>query len=219
MRSQAPIRYFIVGWLCAALAGVNATVNAAEEKQHHTAPPAAEDAPTAADVTLFDELLLDQDGRRVKLVSDVMADRIVVMNFIYTTCTTACPVLSAIFQVVQTKLGNKLGTDVVIVSLSVDPTTDTPPRLKAYAKKLKAQPGWIFLTGGEHVVDKVLEGLGAYSEDFTAHPNMTLIGEGRAGHWTRLYGFANPSHILAQVDQRLAARPTFIGHNQAMTPQ
>ncbi|MHC4088778.1 MAG: SCO family protein [Planctomycetota bacterium] len=194
--------------LSATLVGASVAVNAHDGKQHTGAtagaPPAS--APATVDVTLFDESLRDQDGRNVKFVSDVIADRIVIMNFIYTTCTTACPVLSAIFQRVQAKLGSKLGKDVVIVSVSVDPNTDTPRRLKAYAKKLKARSGWIFLTGGEHVVDKVLEGLGAYSQDFTAHPNMTLIGDGRAEEWTRMYGFANPNHILAQVDQLVAAR-------------
>jgi protein SCO1/2 len=208
MHSEAPIRYLIAFLLSATLVGASVAVNAHDGKQHTGAtagaPPAS--APATVDVTLFDESLRDQDGRNVKFVSDVIADRIVIMNFIYTTCTTACPVLSAIFQRVQAKLGSKLGKDVVIVSVSVDPNTDTPRRLKAYAKKLKARSGWIFLTGGEHVVDKVLEGLGAYSQDFTAHPNMTLIGDGRAEEWTRMYGFANPNHILAQVDQLVAAR-------------
>ncbi|MDH3673098.1 MAG: SCO family protein [Gammaproteobacteria bacterium] len=207
MRSATSIRYLSTLLLGAALAGTAAGASAHDGKHHGAAPPAsAASAPATVDVTLFDEPLLDQDGRDVKFASDVIADHIVIMNFIYTTCTTACPVLSAIFQRVQGKLGNKLGKDVVIVSVSVDPNTDTPRRLKAYAKKLKARTGWIFLTGGEHVVDKVLEGLGAYSQDFTAHPNMTLIGDGRTGEWTRMYGFANPNHILAQVDRLVAAR-------------
>jgi protein SCO1/2 len=207
--------------LSAALAGSTAPAGAHDGKSHvatapagthdgksHGAAPAANPGsePTAADVTLYDESLLDQDGRRVRLVSDVIADRIVVMDFIYTTCPTVCPVLSAIFQKVQADLGDRLGRDVVMISMSVDPGTDTPERLKAYARKYKARPGWIFLTGGEHVMDKVLEGLGAYSQDFTAHPNMTLVGDGRSGQWMRSYGFANPKHIVAQVEQLMATR-------------
>ncbi len=192
--------------LGALVLGAAALAGAHDGKRHGAAPPAGAVAPSALDVTLYDESLLDQDNRRVKFVSDVIADRIVVMDFIYTSCTTVCPVLSAIFQKVQSGLGERLGREVVMVSISVDPSTDTPHRLKAYADKYHAQPGWLFLTGGERVIDKVLEGLGAYSQDFTAHPNMTLIGDGRSGQWTRLYGFANPNQILGQVDQLLAAR-------------
>ncbi len=206
MHSQTSGKYLIALTLGAALVSASPSLQAQHESHTGAMQAPAETTPSAVDLTLFDELLLDQDGREVKFVSDVIADRIVVMNFIYTTCTTACPVLVAIFQQVQAKLGDKLGKEVIMVSVSVDPNTDTPPRLKAYAKKMKAQPGWRFLTGGEHIVDKVLEGLGAYSQDFTAHPNMTLIGDGGTGEWTRLYGFANPKHILAEVERLAAAR-------------
>jgi protein SCO1/2 len=158
------------------------------------------------DVKLFDEALIDQDGQRVEFVSDVITDRIVVMNFIYTTCTTACPVASAIFQQVQGQLGPRLGKDVLMVSVSVDPVTDTPRRLKAYARKYKAKSGWTWLTGNKHAVTKVLEGLGAYAEDITTHPNMVLIGDVRRDVWTRLYGFTSPQQIAAQANHLLAAR-------------
>lgn len=176
-------------------------------EQHQALAAAGQAAATStADVTLYDESLLDQHGDRVRFVSDVIADRVVVMDFVYTTCTTVCPVLSAIFQKVQVRLGDRLGEDVVMVSISVDPGTDTPARLRDYATKLRASPEWVFLTGGEHVVDKVLEGLGAYSQDFTQHPNMTLVGDGRQGSWTRMYGFTNPDQIVAEVERLIAAR-------------
>jgi protein SCO1/2 len=207
--SKAPSVLLGAFLLGAAFIGTPVIAIAHDGKRHDAVPPAeAASAPATADVTLYDEPLLDQDGRRVKLVRDVVADRIVVMDFIYTTCTTVCPVASAIFQKVQADLGDRLGRDVVMISVSVDPGTDTPERLKAYARKFRAQSGWTFLTGGERVVDKVLEGLGAYSQDFTAHPNMTLIGDGHTGKWTRMYGFANPKHIVAQVDRLAAARNT-----------
>ena len=91
-------------------------------------------------VELLDHVLVDQHGREVKFVSDVIGDRIVVMDFVYTTCTTVCPVISAVFGQVQKRLGDRLGDDVVLVSVSVDPIRDTPQRLEAYSKIHRAQP-------------------------------------------------------------------------------
>lgn len=158
------------------------------------------------DITLFDLALIDQDGRSMKFRSDVIADKIVVMDFIYTTCTTVCPVLSAVMAKVQQRLGSRLGKDVFLVSVSVDPVTDRPPRLKAYAKKSHARPGWIWLTGEKLTVDKVLEGLGAYAPNYEDHPAMVLVGDGRTGQWARFFGFPSPAQIMAKVDRLSAAR-------------
>jgi protein SCO1/2 len=95
-----------------------------------------------------------------------------------------------------------------MVSVSVDPVTDTPARLRAYAAKFKAGPGWTWLTGSKYAVIKVLEGLGAYAEDFTTHPNMVLAGDAVSGHWVRHFGFTSPQVIVAQVDALSAARAT-----------
>ena len=148
-----------------------------------------------ADVDLRDLRLVDQDGRELQFVSEVIGDRIVVMDFVYTSCTTVCPVLSAVFGQMQGKLGNHLGQDVVLVSVSVDPTRDTPQRLKAYAAKHKAQPGWIWLTGAKPTMDEVLDGLGAYSPNFEDHPARVLVGDGRTGEWSRFFGFQSSSAL------------------------
>lgn len=159
-----------------------------------------------ADVDLRDLRLVDQDGRELRFVSEVIGDRIVVMDFVYTSCTTVCPVLSAVFGQMQGKLGNHLGQDVVLVSVSVDPTRDTPQRLKAYAAKHKAQPGWIWLTGAKATMDDVLDGLGAYSPNFEDHPAMVLVGDGRTGEWSRFFGFPSPDRLMKQVETLQAAR-------------
>ena len=147
----------------------------------------------------------------VLFVSDVIGDRIVVMDFVYTTCTTVCPVLSAVFGQVQDKLGERLGQDVFLVSVTVDAVRDTPPRLKAYAAKHNARDGWIWLTGDEPVVDDVLEGLGAYSPNFEDHPAMVLVGDGSTGEWSRFFGFPSADRIMARVDELLAARQSNAG--------
>jgi len=163
------------------------------------------------EVDLLDRVLIDQDGDEMKFVSDVIGDRIVVMDFVYTSCTTVCPVISAVFGQVQKKLGDQLGDEVVLVSVSVDPIRDTPQRLKAYAATHKAKPGWIWLTGNKRTLDEVLDGLGAYSPNFEDHPAMVLIGDGRSGEWSRFFGFPSPDRLMEQVNTLQAARTVAAG--------
>ena len=153
-----------------------------------------------AEVDLRDRPLVTQHGEEVMFVSDVIGDNIVVMDFVYTTCTTICPVLSALFTQVQGKLGDAVGDEVVLVSVTVDPVRDTPQRLKAYAQKHRSGDGWVWLTGPKTTVDDVLTGLGAYTSNFEDHPSMVLIGDGRTGEWKRLFGFPSPDRIMELVD-------------------
>ena len=108
-------------------------------------------------VDLLDRQLVDQNGDEVSFLRDVIGDRIVIMDFIYTTCTTVCPVISAVFSQVQDRVGDELGQEIVLVSVSVDAIRDTPQRLKAYAATHKAKPGWKWLTGKKRVMDEVAE--------------------------------------------------------------
>lgn len=157
-------------------------------------------------VQLHDRVLLTQDGESVRFATDIIGNRIVVIDFVYTTCTTVCPVLSAIFGQVQDRLGERLGRQVSLVSLSVDPGRDTPQRLKATADRHHARDGWVWLTGDKTTVDHVLQGLGAYTPDFEDHPSMVLVGDGQTGTWVRFFGFPGPDQLLAAVDELQAAR-------------
>lgn len=157
-------------------------------------------------VRLLDLELVNQDGEPVRFARDVIGDRVVVMDFVYTTCTTVCPVLSAVFGQLQGRLGERLGRDVFLVSVSVDPIRDTPSRLQAYAAQHQAGPGWIWLTGDKPAVDRVLEGLGAYAPNYEDHPPMVLVGDGKSGNWTRFFGFPGPDQLLAKVDELVGAR-------------
>jgi protein SCO1/2 len=128
------------------------------------------------------------------------------VDFVYTTCTTVCPVLSALFAQLQERLGSRAGGEVALVSVSVDPVRDTPARLKQYSDKFKAGSGWTWLTGQSQVVDEVLKSLGAYTPNFADHPAMVLVGDGRSGKWTRFYGFPDPDQIVAKVNELDSAR-------------
>jgi protein SCO1/2 len=172
------------------------------------APTGAGALPPAVNVSLVDAPLLDQDGRPVQFARDVVGDRIVVVDFVFTTCTTICPILSAKLAGLQGRLGDRLGKEVGLVSVSIDPARDTPERLKAYAARFKARPGWTWVTGEPETVNKVLKGLGAYTPNFNEHPPIMLVGDGRTGRWARFNGFPDPARLEAAIDALVAARPT-----------
>lgn len=159
-----------------------------------------------AQVKLVDLPLLDQDGKEARFRTDVVGDRIVVLDTFFTSCGLICPILGAIFMELQEMAGDRLGRDVVLVSLSVDPLTDIPPRLKRYSEQWEARPGWIFLTGAKSNVDQVLSGLGLYSANFADHPSAILVGDGKSGEWTRFNGFATPEQLMEKVAQLTAKR-------------
>jgi protein SCO1/2 len=143
-----------------------------DHAQHGAAAKPA--APQTTRVNLTDTALLDQDGRSVRLKSDVMGDRIVVVGFIYTSCTTVCPVLSAVLAQTQAKLGARLSRDVGLVTVTVDPLRDTPARLKEYSARHGAGAGWTWLTGNKPQIDEVLKVFGAYTPNFIDHPPVVL---------------------------------------------
>jgi protein SCO1/2 len=195
-------RIFLNGLFAAMMALPTAALADEDPHAKHRAMMKQKAQPAeSVDIDLRDQMLLNQYGEDVMFVSDVIGDNIVVMDFVYTTCTTICPVLSALFTQVQTKLGDDVGDEIWLVSMSVDPIRDTPQRMKAYSAKHRAGEGWLWLTGPKPAVDDVLTGLGAYTTNFEDHPSMVLVGDGRTGEWKRLFGFPNPDRIVQIVNE------------------
>ncbi len=188
-------------------AGMNDHDAAVAHAAGSAASAAASALPPPVQVTLVDAPVLDQDGRSVHFARDVVGDKIVVVDFVFTTCTTICPILSAKLAGLQGRLGDRLGKGVGLVSVSIDPARDTPERLKAHAAKFKARPGWTWVTGETEAINKVLKGLGAYTANFAEHAPMMLVGDGRTGRWARVNGFPDPARLLAAIDALEAARP------------
>ena len=145
-----------------------------------------------------DVIVYDQDGRKLRFYSDLVKGKTVAINFIFTTCTTICPPLAATFRRVQQDMGERVGRDVRLISISVDPVTDVPFRLKSFAAKFKAGPGWTFVTGSKSEVDLLLKALGAAVADKNDHTPMVLVGNDAASYWTRTYGLA-PAAALIKV--------------------
>lgn len=178
--------------------------NGGDHAQHEQ--QAAQTRQDNAQVAFADVSLLDQDGKPVRLSQDLVRDRIVVMGFIYTSCTTVCPVVSSIMSKVQTQLGGRVGDDVQLVSISIDPQRDDPPRLQGYAKKFQNGPGWSWLTGSPQAISDTLKGLGTWTADYRNHPPLIMVGDGRSDHWTRYYGFTDPALLVKRVQELGAAR-------------
>jgi protein SCO1/2 len=173
--------------------------------QHGKSAPQAV-VPQSAKLALTDTPLVDQDGRNLRFKTDALGDRIVVIGFVYTTCTTVCPVISQLMLQAQTKLGARVGKDVGLVTVTVDPVRDTPPRLKEYAARIGAGPGWTWLTGPKPQVDEVLKVFGAYAANFLEHPPVVMVGDAKSGKWMRFYGFPNPDQLVNAVGELSAAR-------------
>ena len=151
---------------------------------------------------------LDQDGRKIHFYTDLVKGHTVVINFIFTTCTTICPPLGATFARLQKELGDKAGRDVRFISISVDPATDTPERLKAWGAKFHAGEGWTFVTGNKPQVDELLYALGASSARREDHSPTVLIGNDAHGNWTRTYGLANTSQLVQIINDIMVGKTT-----------
>jgi len=178
---------------------------AQEDHSHHQAMmAAAETAETAAQeadgLNIPDVPLLDQTGKAVHFYSDLVEGKVVAMNFIFTTCTTICPPMGATFARVQKELGERVGRDVHLISVSVDPTTDTPQRLEAWSQRFGAGPGWTLVTGSKPNIDRLLKALQVFNADYTEHSPTVLVGNDPANHWMRAYGLAPPDRLTALIE-------------------
>jgi protein SCO1/2 len=167
----------------------------------------ADDAtPGTVHITLPDTVLADQDGKALRFRTDAVAGRLVAINFIYTTCTTVCPLQSALFKSVQKQLGDRAGRDVVLVSVTVDPLRDTPLALRQFASRYGAGPGWKFLTGSTQAVEQTLKAFEVSMANFDDHPATTVVGDPQTGEWVRFFGFPSSEQIVTRLDALQAAR-------------
>lgn len=166
---------------------------------HHAAgqPPPQQQSP--AQKWFTDVELLDQDGRRVRFYTDMLKGKTVVINAFFTSCTSVCPPMNRNMEKVQEAFSDRLGKDVFLVSISVDPATDTPPRLKEYARRFHARPGWTFLTGKKENVDWALYKLGQYVESRDDHKTVIIIGNEATGLWKKALGMAKAEELVQIV--------------------
>lgn len=144
--------------------------------------------------------LINQDGKELRLYSDLIKDKVVIINSMFTSCNSVCPPMTLSLQRIQDWLGDRLGKDVVILSFSVDPATDSPQALKAFAKKYNAKPGWHFLTGKKENLELALRKFGQYVESRDDHYTLMLIGNDRTNLWKKALGMARPDALIEIVE-------------------
>lgn len=134
---------------------------------------------------LTDLKVITHEGEELRFYSDILKDKLVVISFFYTHCPTAQPPLVTFFRL-QKKLGERLGRDTILLSISVDPENDTPEVIKEYSRKFNPQKGWLFLTGEEKNMDVINRRLGNTLRLPEGHLRQFLLGNLKTGHWMKL---------------------------------
>ena len=142
---------------------------------------------TVAEYKVPDITLINQEGKQVQLPKYLNTEKFVVLEFIFATCTTICPILTANFTSLQTELGKDIN-NVRMVSISIDPEHDTPAILKKYLEKFNAQPGWDFLTGRLEDITQIMKAFNAHVSDKMGHRPLIFLHAPGQKKWVRLDG-------------------------------
>jgi protein SCO1/2 len=180
-------------------------------KQAKSAPAPAqapESGQSPAQSYFTDVVLVNQNGEKMRFYSDLLHGKVVVINSFFATCPGSCLPMERNLEKMQQALGDRVGKDVHIISISVDPIVDTPANLKEYAKKLNARPGWYFLTGEKQNVDFALKKLGHLVANKQDHLNIFIIGNERTGLWKKAFGLAPSEELIKIVNSVLNDNPT-----------
>jgi protein SCO1 len=147
------------------------------------------------------------DGRKLRFYDDVVRGKVVVFNMMYSVCTGICPGNTANLLQVQETLGKRLGTDVFMVSMTLQPEFDTPKALQAYVNSYGIKPGWTFLTGQPKEMDVIRRKLGFFNDDpkidsdLANHTGMVRIGNETLDRWFMMPALAAPKQLARAILQ------------------
>ncbi len=197
----------------AARAGVALLVLAASGRPAAAATdesPAPAHAPnelitSVRDYTVPDVRLVRADGKAVSLRDEMNDGRPVVLNFIFTTCTSICPLMSSVFAQFERRLGPDAGK-VHLMSISIDPENDTPARLLEYARKFNPGSGWQHYTGTLAASVAAQQAFGVYRGGKMSHSLVTLMRAAPGKPWLRIEGFATADDLVRDYRDLLASR-------------
>lgn len=149
-----------------------------------------------------DYKVFDQTGQERSFFKDVVADKKAAVVFSYSSCKGVCPLTAQKFKKLQEALGDRLGKDVVLLTMSIDPEHETAATLKAWADSLKAAPGWTFLSGKRSDLDEISQRIfGGPLIGKDMHSPFLVVRKAN-GQWERMYGLALSREILERMDSK-----------------
>lgn len=143
--------------------------------------------------------VVDQDGKQYRFYDDLISGKNVVINFIFTTCTDICPLTTARMTVIQEQLGDAVGRDIFMYSITIDPENDKPPQLKQFAEAFRIGPGWRLLTGKPEDIAIIRHKLGERSRIKSEHRHEMLLGDSASGNWSRDSAFGDIARVVMNI--------------------
>jgi protein SCO1 len=165
--------------------------------------PAVSAEPSPAEKYFTNVELVNHRGERQRLYADLLKGKVVVINSFFATCKDSCPVMLSSFSKIQEHFANRVGKDLSLISITVDPLNDTPEVLGALAEQWKVKAGWQFLTGDKASVDAALHKLGQRVDNRESHSNIFIIGNEATGLWKKARGLSKPEEIFPLIEEVL----------------
>ena len=166
--------------MLALLVALGNQVSLAEDEQ------TPEQAEAAAREYFTDTVLVNQYGEEVQFFSDVLKDQVVAINFIFTNCGGACPIITEKMKAARKALGEEAGGSIRFISISIDPARDTPAAMKKFQEQHQADGDWVFLTGEKANLDNVVKRLGQYFPEVEEHSTLIIAGNVAEQHWMKI---------------------------------
>jgi protein SCO1/2 len=183
-----------------------------EGHQHHmdmdmgeSPAPGSKPIQSMREYTVPSVRLLREDGKSVSLPQEMDDGRPVVLNFIYTTCTDICPLMSGVLSQFEHELGKDAGK-VHLMSISIDPEQDTPARLTEYARRFHAGPEWQHYTGTLDDSVAAQRAFDVYRGSKMTHSAVTLMRAAPGKPWLRIEGFVTPADLVRDYRELVASR-------------
>lgn len=152
--------------------------------------------------------VFDQDGKRIRFYSDLIEGKVFVVSFVFTSCAFVCPMQGESLSKIQAALGERLGRDVNLISISTDPAKDTPERLKAWGARFGAKSGWTLVTGRGAEIAKLAEAFTGSATYRGEHSPVVFVGSDQKGAWVRAYGLSGPAVTVKLIEEMSGDRAT-----------
>lgn len=148
-----------------------------------------------------DIVVKNQLNKNMSFYQDLVRGKTVAINFVYTNCKTACPMQAATFSKLQDLLKDRLGKDVYLISVSIDPLEDTPSKLNSWSSKFGRKKGWELVTGKKADITRLLKAVDMFTAVQDEHSPIILLGNDSSGTWQRVNGLSSPSKLLKILDK------------------